>query len=217
MRATILRVATLTLAWASTSSAQANPIHLPIAYLADAYPGTPTEQGLLATAATEAAIAAQHAELAVVAMSSFEDVRLHAGHVLHALDPELVAGGPGLGYGVRQAAAAAATYIGMVTADSTASENVKLHAAHIAASIVNVVERADAMVLLAQQIETATSAAAATTLIAQLNALGAALVQGRDANGDGLIGWQVGEGGLRQAVQHMTLLKRGDGLRGAER
>lgn len=217
MRDTIRRVATLTLACASTLSAQANPIHVPIGYLADAYPGTPAGQGLLATAAAEAAIAAQHADLAVAARSSFDDVRLHVGHVLHALDPTLVSGGPGFGYGVRQAAAAAATYIGMLTADSTTSDNVKLHAAHISASIANVVERADAMVLLAQQIETASSAAAAGTLIDQLNALGAALVQGRDANGDGVIGWPAGEGGLRQATQHMTLLKRGEGLLGAER
>lgn len=216
MRDTILRLATLVIASASSLTAQANPIHLHIGYLADAYPGTPTGEGLLATAAAEAAIAAEHAELAVAARSSLEDVRLHVGHVLHALDPTLAAEGPGLGYGVRQAAAAAATYIAMVTADSAASDNVKLHAARISASIANAVERADAMVSLARQIEAANSAAAADALVDQLNALGAALVRGQDADGDGRVGGQAGEGGLRQASEHMTLLKRGERLIGEE-
>ncbi len=211
MRDTILRVATLVFATASSLSAQANPTHLHIGYLADAYPGTPSGGGLLATAAAEAEIAAEHAELAVAARSNFEDVRLHVGHVLHALDPTLTAEGPGLGYGVRRAVADAATHIGLITADSAASDNVKLHAAHISAAIANAVERADMMVSLARQIEAAGSGASADPLIDQLNALGAALVQGRDADGDGRAGARPGEGGLRQAIQHMTLLKRGEG------
>lgn len=216
MRDTILRVATLMLACAPSLSGQANPIELPIGYLADAYPGTPTGQGLLATATAEATVAAHHADLALAAASRLEDVRLHVGHALHALDPTLTVDGPGLGYGVRQAAAAAATYIGMLTADSTVSDNVKLHAAQISAAIANVVERADAMILLAHQIEAATSAAAAAPLIDQLSALGSALVQGRDTDGDGRVGGPAGEGGLRQAAQHMTLLKRGARLIGEE-
>jgi hypothetical protein len=35
-------------------------------------------------------------------------------------------------------------------------------------------------------------------------------------NSDGTIGWQDGEGGLRQAEQHATLLKRAEGIAGNE-
>ncbi len=38
-----------------------------------------------------------------------------------------------------------------------------------------------------------------------------------DANQDGQIGWQAGEGGLQQAQAHMTLLMKGEGLENAPR
>ena len=44
--------------------------------------------------------------------------------------------------------------------------------------------------------------------IAQINNIGNAI----DANKDGKIGWQTGEGGLDQANQHMRLMMKGEGL-----
>ena len=35
---------------------------------------------------------------------------------------------------------------------------------------------------------------------------------GMDANKDGSIGWQTGEGGLAQAQAHMDLMVKGEGL-----
>jgi hypothetical protein len=49
-------------------------------------------------------------------------------------------------------------------------------------------------------------------VLARLTEEGMGLVRGRDIDGDGLVGWQAGEGGLRQAHQHLTLMKRGEGL-----
>ena len=46
------------------------------------------------------------------------------------------------------------------------------------------------------------------------SALTDAIVNGVDADGDGRVGWQEGEGGLAQATQHLGLLKRGEGMGG---
>ena len=38
------------------------------------------------------------------------------------------------------------------------------------------------------------------------------MLDGMDADGDGEITWQEGEGGLAQAAQHMQFMKEGEGL-----
>ena len=43
-------------------------------------------------------------------------------------------------------------------------------------------------------------------------ALTDAILNGTDANEDGRVGWQEGEGGLAQATTHMGLIKRAEGL-----
>lgn len=51
-------------------------------------------------------------------------------------------------------------------------------------------------------------AALVTKVIAQTNSI----ANGIDANNDGSIGWQTGEGGLAQAQTHMDLMVKGEGL-----
>ena len=58
----------------------------------------------------------------------------------------------------------------------------------------------------------ATSAAEAAPLVAELIAQTNNISNGLDANKDGTIGWQAGEGGLAQANQHMMLMMKGEGL-----
>jgi len=38
------------------------------------------------------------------------------------------------------------------------------------------------------------------------------LIPGVDANKDGRVSWEAGEGGLEQAQAHMQLMKKGEGL-----
>lgn len=52
-------------------------------------------------------------------------------------------------------------------------------------------------------------------LLGELVTLTDAMLNGVDANGDGRIGWQEGEGGLAQATQHLGLLRRAEGLTGS--
>lgn len=191
---------------------QVNMAHTHIGHVMTSFKDTPNQQGFLPAAMAEAKIAAQHAGLAAKAPDNLDAMKLHAGHVIHAIDPTIETKGPGLGYGVKRAVAGASQHVGFAAKAEGASANVKTHAGHVSASLGNVTKRADEMVALAQRIRAATSAAEAAPLVTQLNTLGGQLSAGVDANSDGQIGWQVGEGGLQQADQHMGLMKKGEGL-----
>jgi hypothetical protein len=182
-----------------------------IGHVMTSFSNTPDQQGLLPTAMAEAQIAAQHAQLAGRSPGDLDAMKLHTAHVLHAVDPSVEANGPGKGYGVKRAATGVAQHIGLAAGTDGASQNIKTHATHVTASAEAVVERADAIGALGQKIRAAETAAAAAPMVAELNTLVAQLVSGVDANGDGTIGWQKGEGGLQHAQQHMELLVRGEG------
>jgi hypothetical protein len=120
--------------------------------------------------------------------------------------------GPGLGFGVKRAAAESASTIEMAAKTAGASQNIVMHAQHIAASAKNTVARCDRIIALGKQILASTSAPDAAKLAAQLSTIVEQLMTGVDANGDGQIGWQENEGGLKQAQEHLALLKKGENL-----
>jgi hypothetical protein len=192
------------------AQAQATP-NPHIGHVLDSFMNTPDKKGLLPTAMAEAATAAAHAGLAAKASDNLAAMKLHAGHVIHAVDPSVEATGPGLGYGVKRAATGVAQHITLAAGTAGASANIKTHATHVAAAANTVAQRADEIVALAQRIRAATTAADAAPLAAQLATLCQQLTTGVDANKDGTIGWQTGEGGLQQAQQHMDLMKKGEG------
>ena len=192
--------------------AQQNAAHNHIGHVMDGWRDTPEGQGFLPTAVAEARIAAQHASLAAKDPSNLDAIKRHSAHVLHAVDPEQIETGPGLGYGVKKAAAGAAQHITAASNADGASAAVQTHATHIATSAQNTVGRADEIVALAQKIAIATSAADASSLVTDLNTLAQQLLAGTDANGDGRTGWQEGEGGLEVAETHANLMKQAEGL-----
>lgn len=192
--------------------AQASPAHNHMGHVADGFRSTPDGQGLLPTAVAEAEIAAQHAGFAGRDPSNLDGMKRHMAHVLNAMDPTEVENGPGLGFGVKAAAAGVVRHIELAANSDGASDNVKAHANHVATATGNVVTRADAVIALARQIQEAADAGAAAEMVEELIELTNAIVSGMDANGDGRTGWQEDEGGLAQATQHMGLMKRGEGL-----
>ena len=60
----------------------------------------------------------------------------------------------------------------------------------------------------AESAAAAEAAAAAAQKIAELTKQ---ILEGTDANGDGRITWEAGEGGVAQAKQHVELLIKGEG------
>ena len=180
----------------NAAGGQGNP-H--VGHVVNAFNDTPNGQGLLPVA------------LAARNTSDLDAMKLHAGHVLHAVDPTAAATGPGQGYGVKKAAAAVAAHIELAARAQGASQAVSTHAMHIATSARNTVQRADRVVALVKQIQAASTADEAAGLINQLVPLTEQLIAGADANADGRIGWQEGEGGLQHVEEHVNLLLKAEG------
>ena len=190
----------------------ANPVHNHIGHVMTSWKDTPGSQGFLPAAIADAKVAATHAGYMQKAPDNLDSIKLHAGHVLNALDPSIEAKGPGSGYGVKRAAAGAAQHIELAAKTEGASKGVQTHAGHVTASLADVTQWTDAAIATAQKIRAATSAAEAAPLVAELVAQTANISNGVDADKNGTIGWQTGEGGLAQANQHMRLMMKGEGL-----
>lgn len=197
---------------ASPALADKNMAHVHMGHVTSGWTDTPEQQGLLPTAQKEAAVAAQHADLAANKPGDLSWMKLHTGHVLHAIDPSREPQGPGLGYGVQRAAAGVAKHIELAAGSPGASANVKLHAEHVATSARNTVERARRIAELGARVRSADNAAEAAPAVREIQALSHALMEGEDANGDGRITWHQGEGGLAAVEQHMALMAKGEGL-----
>lgn len=177
-----------------------------VAHVARGFPEAPSGQGLLATAFAEARTAAQHAALATRDLTNLDAIKLHAGHVAHAVDPTAVTAGPGLGYGVKRAALGVATHIDLAAKAEGASPELATHAGHVAVAARNTVQRADAILSLVTRIQAATTADAASSLASQLVALTTELTAGKDADADGRTSWKEGEGGLQHCEEHVRLM-----------
>lgn len=176
------------------------------------FQSAPDQQGLLATALAEARIAVQHAALTAKAGDNLAAMKMHAGHVLHAIDPKLEPMGPGLGFGVRRAAEGITEHVQLAARVPNASGNLLTLASHVVASSNNTVRRLDEIAAAARRIQAAAAVVDAAPEAMRLHALARQLDDGLDMNKDGQIGWQTGEGGLQQVQAQMQLLLKGEGI-----
>lgn len=190
----------------------ANPSHNHIGHVMTMWKDTPNTQGFLPVAVADAKVAMTHAGYMQKSPDNLDSMKLHAGHVLNALDPSVEPKGPGSGYGVKRSAAGALQHIQLAAKSEGASKGVQTHAGHVSASLTDVTMWTDQAVATAQKIRAATTAAEAVPLVTELIAQTNSIANGVDANKDGSIGWQTGEGGLAQAQTHMGLMMKGEGL-----
>lgn len=173
------------------------------------------ELGFLRQAIGEAGTAAEYASFAAGGQQRPGDLaamKTHAGNVLHALDPTRIENGPGLGFGLFEASRQTIAHVRMAAGATDASANVRTHAGHVVSCVRNTVERATRMLEITERILATDSAEEADELSDELNALGFQLRNGVDLNGDGLVTWHEGEGGLYVAQEHMHLLMSGEGI-----
>jgi hypothetical protein len=191
---------------APTVEVPATPMGMHLGHVMNSFSDTPKMLGLLPTAMEEARTASVHAGLAARDPENLGAMKTHAGHVINAIDPTVVAAGPGLGYGVKRAALGIATHIDLAAKAPGASQSAIMHAGHVATSARNTVQRADAIVALAQKIQASTSASEAAALVSQLVSLTNELVLGKDTDADVKVTWKDGEGGLQQCDEHVRLL-----------
>jgi hypothetical protein len=188
------------------------PSHVHIGHVMTNWRDTPSQIGLLTAAIADAKTAATHAKLAAASADNLDQMKTHAGHVLNALDPSLQPKGPGSGYGVKKGTAGALQHVGFAAKANGASAAVKMHAEHVSASLTNAAQWTDQAIAVAQKIQASTTSGDAAALTTELVALTSQLSEGVDANKDGQVGWQTGEGGLQQAQVHMSLMMKAEGM-----
>ena len=203
-------------ATADTSSnkemAAKNMSHAHMGHVSKAWKDTPDGKGFLPTAMAEAEIAAFHAGLAAKKPDDLAWMKTHTHHIVHAIDASLEAKGPGLGYGVVKASAGTVKHINLAAASADASANVKTHSQHVATSAQNTLDRANEILKLSEQVLAATDAKVAAPLVKNIADLSNQLAAGYDANNDGKITWQSGEGGLNEADKHMGIIAKGEDM-----
>ena len=201
---------------------EGDPAHNHIAHIMERGPGTPEGVGFLPIAVEEAEIAGMIADAASPASANRLGLRSTARQIMRCVDrsAELLgfirgdSEGPcgRIYYGIRPAAAAIASHVQLAAESPGASQNVQTHANHVVASANNILRRADEIEALVVQVFAAETADAARPMVVRLIEMVPALLAGVDANGDGTIGWQEGEGGLAAVRQHMELMMKGEGL-----
>ena len=179
---------------------EAIPAHLHLGHVMTNWRDTPGTRGFLPVAADEARVAVLHAGLALKA-SSLDEVKLHAGHVLNALDPAVEPKGPGAGYGVKKAAAGALQHLDFAARADGATAAITTHAPQVSSSLSNVVQWVDQAIAAAQKVRVATDAVEAARWATDL----AAVVR------------RISEEGLEQAQTHMTSILKTEGILGAPR
>lgn len=181
----------------------------------DRWRDTPAQLGLGPILEQEARIAEQHAAFAAQKPDDLRWMKGHVRHVRHAIDPATERRGPGLGYGVLRAARGVATQIGLAAAAADASPNIRLHAAHVALCVKNVVKWSNRIIVLSKNVLAARNNSRevrqAAAWVREIHATTRQLLNGSDLDGDGLITWMNGEGGIAQARRQIDLLKQGEG------
>ncbi|MGH9662221.1 MAG: hypothetical protein ACRD96_26970 [Bryobacteraceae bacterium] len=182
------------------SRVEAIAAHLHLGHVMTNWRDTPGSRGFLPVAADEATVAFQHARLASQS-ASLDDVKLHAGHVLHALDPTLESKGPGAGYGVTQAATGAAQHLDFAVRAEGVTADITTYAARVSSSLARVQQWIGEAVAAAKKIRAATNLAEAAQLSTDLVTLTR----------------RISEDGLQPAHTDMDLLLKAEGLAGAPR
>ena len=142
-------------------------VHAHIGHVMTAWRETPGTVGLLTIALSDTRIAAAHV-LLLTKSSSLEDMKVHAGHVLHALDPTRETTGPASGFGAKKAAAGAVQHVGFTAAVDNASPTVKDHAATVNGTLTDAIAGIDRAIAAAQRIREAASADAAGPAVREL-------------------------------------------------
>ena len=173
---------------------------------------TPFQMGLLPTGMVEAAIASEYVSVAGSDSLDVGRMTRNMVHVLHAIDPSLVGGGLGLGYGFRRAAGGVRQAARLAASAPGASDVLLYHASFIEDAANGALARADEAVAVARSIRSSSDPEAIRPLLDRLAGLVRAMAYGFDADRDGRIGHTAAESGLAQAAYHLALVRRVEGL-----
>ena len=173
---------------------------------------TPQQKGLMETAIGEAEIAVTHAGFAIKKPDDMAWMKMHNKHVINAIDPGKEPKGPGMGYGVLKASKGVIKHINLAAGSADASDYLKLHAVHVATSAENAVKRSEQVLQLSELLQQSNSLKEVAKLSKEIAVLTQTILNGTDANNDGKITWQAGEGGLLESRKHLGFIVKDAGL-----
>jgi len=179
---------------------EAIPAHLHLGHVMTNWRDTPGSRGFLPVAVDEARVAVLHAKLAVKG-SRLDEIKLHAGHVVHALDPSVEPKGPGAGYGVKNSASGAQQHLDFAVKADGATPAIATAAVRVSSSLTNALRRVDEAIAAAQRIRAATDLAGAAAAAADLEALTV----------------RLSDEDLQPAQTQMNAILKAEGLLGAPR
>jgi len=183
-----------------------------LAHLTTAFFDTPQGMGIIPAGMAEASIAAEYVQIAGRDSQSLRTMTGNMQNVLHAIDPNEVGNGAGLGYGFKRAAQDVLAHIELAMAVEGASSTVLFHGPYVVRAATGAISRADDAIAMARQVRGGQSAEITLPRVERLADLVRAMAYGDDRDGDGRIGQVESEVGLAQAWYHLNLIYRVEGL-----
>jgi hypothetical protein len=203
---------TLSVAAMGTAVEAQSPALTHLGHVTSGFNGAPDGRGLAVTTAEEISLTMMHANFAAGDLSDLDNMKTHAGHVLHLISPAEGAQGPGLGFGVIPGLEGITRHIELAMNADGASESLRTHAAHVALAARGNAARAEQIAELARQVLAASAATEAAPLVEEFRVLALALDTGADVNGSGGLDLDGIEGGFGQLENHLYLALEGEML-----
>jgi len=171
--------------------------HSHVGHALTAWRDTPNEQGLFIVAEKETRTALDETIAAIAADQDKVKIKSYLSNVLHALNPDLLKGGKGSGYGAVRALSGATDHMVFAAESDDASQNLKKMAYEFAEAQLGVMDRirlAVEVAKLAQQSHDQEQ----QDLLLQLSSTLYGALDGEDVDHDGKIGPGREEYGLLQ-------------------
>ncbi len=185
--------------------------HVHIGHAITGWEYTSDKSGLFQVTEKEADIALIHAGNALKGPLEINLIKLHVRDVMHAVNPESQKKGAGFGFGLKRALTESVSHITYAAESDDASENVQNFAKHFTRNSVATLDRCDLILALGEEVLSTVTTSEAISLAKEILNLASANVDGIDTDGNGDIGSNPSEYGLKQLRRQIdAMVKRED-------
>jgi hypothetical protein len=182
-RTVICLLLLLNLSGCIVSTVRPTIAHVHVGHSLTGWVDTPNQEGLLTTARRDAAIAAEHARYAVEGAADVANLKMHVGHVVHAIDPTLERQGPGTGYGLLRALDGYADHLRFAVESPDASANLKAGVGPVIDAVAAPRRDARLVLALARDVAATGKAETAVALALEIQSLCGRIVGDIDGSG----------------------------------
>lgn len=188
--------------------------HTHVGHAMEGWHDTPGKKGLFEVAEDKAQLASRHAERAAEDATNLKKVKAEISKVLIATDTfwddegETKVEAP---YGLKQALTGAIDHITFAANSDDASINVKNSTSILVGNVAVVLDRCDLITALGDEIQASDSKEEVGILLQEVRSLTHANLHGIDSNGDGVVGSNSEEMGIKQLrVEIENMIARED-------